>query len=897
MKDFIGIFEAMFDKTWLREHILSLYRLERPQTFPAYQRAAAYTYDLLRAEGFSAELLNFPADGKTTWQDKRAPLGWDVSTMRLSLVTKVAGITDPVLADYSREPLSAVKHSVATPPEGITADLVTEAQMKAGEDVRGCFVLLNQATRPRGQVVRTLLDLGALGWVSDYLEDPHTTPDSVSWINAGTEHNSWHVQAGDRDFISFQITPRTGLALRAACESGPVKVHALSDGRRYETELPVITGLLPGEDPREVWIVSHMYEPLIDDNANGVIGSIAILKALRQLRDAGELRLRYSVRVVFAAEMYGYAAYAEHLGGDLSGRVIGALNTDGITSSFDKSSQKLYAAKEAPDLPGCVGNLVLRLVTDQELAHHPDFQVIPLDNYYGDDCFLSDATLGCPTVWIEYMLRSGYHHNSWLDESKFDVDATVLHLAYSAAWVRAMAAMEPEEVAALLPDALRRSRETLEKAAKAPLRPGSDGKAKMEFLWQREAARLRQLSLWGDSAGIGEALKQLPVPECSGAVADMPQAWFEYAGSFVFGRAQRGFPHDLVKLPRQQRKAMPGSILYNMVADPVARMDGKKTLRRLIEETEWDRGILIDDATVKSWLRLFLYLAEGGYFTCEAASPVTEEDILAALEQVGVRKGDTLLVHSGLSNLGYLEGGTAAVIAALRKAVGASGTFLAPAFNRPYKTFEGRLTRDLTYRPYDTRPRGEFRDTNITTGALPRAMLREADACRSGHCTHEWVAIGGEAEEIVRGHGLLDAPAGDTSPMKKALERGGSVLFLGCGINSNTFLHFVETAAGASYLKNALVGWIDGEGREHTDLIPNHLPGHRSFYGAPEASGFYREAKRRGLTVHEAPLGMGKLCRMELAQLWEIGMDMFREDPCATLCTDPECTFCRKHRT
>lgn len=896
MKDFIPIFESLFDKNWLSTHIPALYRLERLQTFPAYQRAAKYTFDLLEAEGFQAELLNFPADGRTAYQDKCAPLGWDVSTMRLSLVTKVSGISDPVIADYEREPLSAVKHSVATPPEGITADLVTEAQMKAGEDVRGCFVLLNQATRPRGEVVRTLLDLGALGWVSDYLEDPHTTPDSVSWINAGTEYNSWHVQAGDRDFISFQITPRTGLALRAACESGPVKVHALSDGRRYETELPVITGLLPGEDPREVWIVSHMYEPLIDDNANGVIGSIAILKALRQLREEGRLRLKYSVRVVFAAEMYGYAAYAEFLGGDLSGRVIGALNTDGITSSFDKSSQKLYAAKEAPDLPGCPGNLILQLVTEQELAHHPDFQVIPWDNYYGDDCFLSDATIGCETVWIEYMLRSGYHHNSWLDESKFDVDATVLHLAYSAAWVRAMAAMEPEEVTALLPDALRRSREALEKAAKEPLRPGSDGKAKMEFLWQREAARLRKLSLWGDPAKIGEALQTLAVPPCSGTPADISQPWYTYAEGFVFGRAQRGFPHDLMKLPRQQRKAMPGGILYNTVADPVSRMDGKKSLRRLIEETEWDRGILIDDATVKAWLRLFLYLAEGGYFTCKIANPVREGEILSALERVGVRQGDTLLVHSGLSNLGYVEGGTSAAISALRKAVGETGTFLAPAFTRPYKTFEGRLTKDLQYRPYDTRPQGQFRDTNITTGALPRAMLREPDACRSGHSTHEWVAIGANAEKVVQGHGLLDAPAGDTSPMKKALEQGGSVLFLGCGINSNTFLHFLETAAGAAYLKNALVGWIDSQGREHTDLIPNHLPGHRSFYGPREASEFYREAQRRGLVIHEAPLGMGTLYRMELKQLYDIGMAMFRADPNATLCTDPNCTFCRKYR-
>lgn len=888
MQDYIPYFEKQFDRDWLRRHILNLYRIERQQTFPAYQQAAQYTYDLLKQEGFDAQLLEFPADGKTVYQDKCAPLGWDVSRMRLTVLSGVPGLPDPVIADFATEPLSAVKHSVATPPEGLVTTIVTEAQMKAGEDVSGAFVLLNQATRPRGEVVRMLLDLGAVGWISDYLEDPHTTPDSVSWINAGTEYNSWHVQAGDRDFISFQITPRTGLALRAACESGQVKVRAESDGRRYETTLPAVTALLPGEDPREVWIVSHMYEPLIDDNANGVIGSIAILKALRQLKR------KYSIRVVFAAEMYGYAAVAEYFGGDLSQRTIGALNTDGITSSVDKSSQKLYAAKEASDLPGFAGNVVLDYVNQQLLANHPDFTIIPWDNSYGDDCFLSDSTVGCPTVWIEYMLRSGYHHNSWLDESKFDLDATVLHLAYSAAWVRAMAAMDVQEVRALLPAAVTRANRVLQEAAAQKVRAGTEEQARMKFLWHRECSKLRQLSLWGDAEEIEQALQGLVLPESQAVSVEMEQRWYQYAENFVFRRAQRGFPHDLVKLPREKRRAMPGSILYNVIADPVSRMDGKKTLRCLIQETEWDRGILVEDATVKSWLHLFIYLAEAGYLEMTVRDSLSEDDLLDALRKLGVREGDTLLVHSGLSGLGYFPGGAEAVIRVLRKAVGHTGTFLAPAFTRPYACFTGRINKDYRYRPYDTRPDGTLRDKNVITGALPNAMLKQEDACRSGHSTHEWVAIGGEAAACVAGHGFLDPPTGLTSPLKNALDRSGSVVFLGCGINSNTFLHYLETKANAPYLQNVMVNWLDSDGMLQADVIHQHLPGHRSFYGSDGA--FYKEAIRRGLTIQEQPFGMATLYRIELPQLNRIVEQMFAEDPLALLCSDSDCAFCRKYR-
>ena len=76
--------------------------------------------------------------------------------------------------------------------------------------------------------------------------------DAVYWCNAGTEYGNWHVVADDRDFISFQISPRTGFALRQACEKGSVIVHAVSDGHRYETTLPAVTALLPGQDSREV---------------------------------------------------------------------------------------------------------------------------------------------------------------------------------------------------------------------------------------------------------------------------------------------------------------------------------------------------------------------------------------------------------------------------------------------------------------------------------------------------------------------------------------------------------------------------------------------------------------------------------------------------------------------
>ena len=823
------------------------------------------------------------------------PIGWDISKATLCLTSAVPGISDPIIADFTKEPLSVVKHSVSTPPEGLVVNIVTEAQMLAGEDVRGALVLLNQAVRPRGETIRAILDLGAIGWVSDNLEDPHETPDAVSWINAGTERNSWHVQDGDRDFISFQITPRIGLELRNACEHGPVTAKIISDGRRYETTFPAVTGLLKGRDPRELWIVSHMYEPLIDDNANGVIGSIAIVNAIKKLVDDRKLDLKYSIRLVFAGEMYGVAAVAEHFGGDLSKITIGSINTDGITSSFDKSKNKSYAAKEAPDLPGFAGNIILDMICEQFLEIHPDFTFDKTDNYYGDDCFISDSTIGCPSVWIEYVLRGGYHHNSWLDENVFDVDATVNHLALSATWIRAMSSMTENEVRELLPFAIKNANEALKSASKQRVRIGCDEIARMEFIYNREKSKIKNLSLWGDEKDIDNALKDLSLPESQAERVDEPQIWYDYSDNFVFKRLTRGFPHDLKKLPREKRQPMPGGILYNDIANIVSRIDGIKTLRRIIDETEWDLGKIFDDNTIKKYFRTLSVLADASYLEMKVNAPIGEKELTEALRKLGIREGETILVHSAISELGYLDGGVSSAILALRNTVGDSGTILAPAFTSPYIYFDGRVNKSIKYRPYDTRANGSLRDKGIYTGILPRMMLKEPDSARSGHSTHEWVAIGANAKEWVSGHGFLDAPTGETSPLKKALEADGSVIFLGCGINSNTFIHYIETIANAPYLQNAVISYIDKNGKTCSDIIRQHLPGHRSFYQRLDGD-FYKEAIKRGLHIYEQPFGIATLYRIKLREIYDIGIEMFKENPLATLCSDPECTYCRKFR-
>ena len=57
---------------------------------------------------------------------------------------------------------------------------------------------------------------------------------------------------------------------------------------------------------------------------------------------------------------------------------------------------------------------------------------------------------------------------------------------------------------------------------------------------------------------------------------------------------------------------------------------------------------------------------------------VLKQDILAALKEAGVGKGQTIMVHTSLSSLGFVCGGAQIVIEALLESVGSDGTIMMP---------------------------------------------------------------------------------------------------------------------------------------------------------------------------------------------------------------------------
>lgn len=169
-----------------------------------------------------------------------------------------------------------------------------------------------------------------------------------------------------------------------------------------------------------------------------------------------------------------------------------------------------------------------------------------------------------------------------------------------------------------------------------------------------------------------------------------------------------------------------------------------------------------------------------------AASRTTlsPEQLAADFDRLPIRPGATVLVHSSLKALGYVEGGADTVVQALLEAFvrRRSSTVMLPTFS-----IDGSMHASLTSdRHFDQR------ETPTNLGKIPEAFRRHPEARRSLHPTHSLAAIGQAAEMLVADHHLAGSSFGKGSPMAKLLDTDGYLLGLGTDLGKVTFYHSLE---------------------------------------------------------------------------------------------------------
>ena len=610
--EFLQYLRDTCETNWIVEKSYQLNNIELGQSFKEYKKAAQFTYNLLKAEGFEPEMLTFPADGKTVYLDARTPLGWRISHGSLTVVHSPIPFENPVIADYEAEPFSVVKHSVSTPPEGIVTRIRTEAEMRAGADCKGALIFFDSTTRPRFAALSAALDAGAIGFVSDNIRVLTETPDCVQWLNAGVDGiGNWHAQCDDRDFIGYMITPRTGKKLREACGKGTVEVKLLCDGERYEGEIDAVMATLSGKSKKEVWITAHLYEAFIADNSASVVMAIAALKKLRQLQEQGMIpQLEYTVRVLFAMEVYGYAAIVEHFGGSLRDRTLGGINLD--TLPIEKTDTD-FSQYIMPYTTPFFGNYLLKIGAKLYEEAFPDCErTLQYFCYYCDDNGLGDSTVGLPMVWPQHQ-DDDYHHNSIQNEAGFlDNEKLERVWAFITQWVAAMACSNRELILQVLPEAIKFAGEKLAEEAEK-----TNTQSRLAYFLEGERKHIRDFKRVADIPEVDAAADSLCLPEPYAKEAEPEIPALKQAAKMICSRVGHGFPQDLVHFPRTERKPIPDGALYGPMGLILSGMDGKKNLAELICGGMWECGRTLDEKSVEGYIDAIRYLEKGGYVIVE----------------------------------------------------------------------------------------------------------------------------------------------------------------------------------------------------------------------------------------------------------------------------------------
>lgn len=176
----------------------------------------------------------------------------------------------------------------------------------------------------------------------------------------------------------------------------------------------------------------------------------------------------------------------------------------------------------------------------------------------------------------------------------------------------------------------------------------------------------------------------------------------------------------------------------------------------------------------------------------------TLDELISALEGLGIRPGQILVVHSSLRALS-LDASPAEIIEALLDFLGPEGTLVIPAIPRYPEAPDGieRLTRNLADEVWTY----DVQATPPWTGTLARVMMADPRSRRSRMPLNSIVAIGPAVEDMLAheldtgADGRAPTPNGPGSAWAWMAANGAEIVAIGVDLaHSLTMIHVAEDA-------------------------------------------------------------------------------------------------------
>lgn len=179
--------------------------------------------------------------------------------------------------------------------------------------------------------------------------------------------------------------------------------------------------------------------------------------------------------------------------------------------------------------------------------------------------------------------------------------------------------------------------------------------------------------------------------------------------------------------------------------------------------------------------------------------PVVKKEIIDALKTVGLTRGDAVMVHTSLGQIGYVCGGAQTVIEALIEVVGPEGTIMMPTQSWKNLDPDTGVHWDVDEQYWNTiRENWPAYDKIITPtntmGATAEMFRQWPGALRSDHPARSVAAWGAHAKYLTENHNLSDI-FGEESPVGKLYKLDGKVMLIGVDYDKNTSIHLADVRA------------------------------------------------------------------------------------------------------
>ena len=178
---------------------------------------------------------------------------------------------------------------------------------------------------------------------------------------------------------------------------------------------------------------------------------------------------------------------------------------------------------------------------------------------------------------------------------------------------------------------------------------------------------------------------------------------------------------------------------------------------------------------------------------------VGRADLIEGFRRLGIKPRATVLVHSAMRTLGYVEGSGDTVVDALLDVIGPDGTLVVPTFTFAHEATEKPVINPLT--------------DPSEMGTITEALRVRLEARRSTAYRHSVAAIGAHAEVITSVDPTL-SPFDLRSAFGVMLALNTQVVLLGLTYSSSTSHHLAEFICKVPYrqiiVRDVQVRGIDG---------------------------------------------------------------------------------------